>query len=149
MNWPPGSFTIVGMPHELHPVPTIVMVVDDEPNMLELERRILEPAGYQVLEASSGPAALARLEEGTPLDLLITDLNMPGLDGMDMVRLARVTRPELKVLFVTGHVDRLMETPRLWDGEAALEKPFTAASLLEAVSLLLYGTVKKPPNESS
>jgi FixJ family two-component response regulator len=76
-------------------------------------------------------------------------VNMPGLDGMAMVRQVRATRPQLKVLFVTGHVDRLMETPRLWVGEAFLEKPFTAASLLEAVSLLLFGTVTKPPRANS
>jgi FixJ family two-component response regulator len=68
---------------------------------------------------------------------------MPELGGVEMVRRIRVTRPDLKVLFVTGHVDLLMETPRLWVGEAFLEKPFTQASLCEAVWLLLYGTVKK------
>ena len=94
------------MSQELHAVATIVMVVDDEPSMVELERRILELAGYQVLQASSGPDALARLAEGIPLDLLIADLNMPGLDGMAMVRQIRATRPQLKVLFATGHVDR-------------------------------------------
>jgi CheY-like chemotaxis protein len=137
------------MSQELHAVATIVMVVDDEPSMVELERRILELAGYQVLQASSGPDALARLAEGIPLDLLIADLHMPGLDGMAMVRRVRATRPQLKVLFVTGHVDRLMEAPRLWVSEAFLEKPFTAAGLLEAVSLLLFGTVTKPPNANS
>jgi FixJ family two-component response regulator len=73
----------------------------------------------------------------------MADLDMPELGGVEMVRRIRVTRPDLKVLFVTGHVDLLMETPRLWVGEAFLEKPFTPASLCEAVSLLLYGTVKK------
>jgi two-component system cell cycle sensor histidine kinase/response regulator CckA len=137
------------MSQELRAVAKIVMVVDDEPSMVELERRILELSGYQVLQASSGPDALARLAEGIPLDLLIADVNMPGLDGMAMVRQVRATRPQVKVLFVTGHVDRLMETPRLWVGEAFLEKPFTAASLLEAVSLLLFGTVTKPPRANS
>jgi two-component system cell cycle sensor histidine kinase/response regulator CckA len=137
------------MSQALHAVAKIVMVVDDEPSMVELERRILELGGYQVLQESSGPDALARLAEGIPLDLLIADVNMPGLDGMAMVHQVRATRPQLKVLFVTGHVERLMETPREWLGEAVLEKPFTAASLLEAVSSLLFGTVTKPPEANS
>ena len=121
------------------------MVVDDEAPVLELECRILETAGYRVLRASHGLDALALLTEGTALDLLIADVNMPGLDGMELVSRIRATRPDLKVLFVTGHVDRLLETPRLWDREAFVAKPFSPGSLREAVSLLLYGTVKRPP----
>ena len=132
------------MPPMKNATPTVLLVVDDEEQVLELERRILETAGYQVMQASHGLEAIARLADGTPLDLLIADLNMPGLDGMEMVRRIRATRPNLKVLFVTGHVDRLMESPRQWDHEAFVEKPFTPGSLREAVSLLLYGTLKKP-----
>jgi CheY-like chemotaxis protein len=120
-------------------VPTVVMVVDDEPQVLDIERHILERAGYQVLLATSAHDAIARLTEGPPLDLLITDLDMPELGGDEMVSRIRAIRPDLKVLFVTGHADLLMETPRQWDGEAFLEKPFTEESLREAVSLLLSG----------
>jgi len=125
--------------------PTVLLVVDDEAPVLALECRILELAGYRVLQSSDGFDAIARLADGTPLDLLIADLNMPGIDGMEMVNRIRATRPDLKVLFVTGHVDRLIEAPRQWDLEAFVEKPFTPGSLREAVSLLLYGTLKKPP----
>jgi two-component system cell cycle sensor histidine kinase/response regulator CckA len=123
---------------------TVVLVVDDEAEVLELETRILEGAGYHVLQASNGFDAIARLADGASVDCLIADLNMPGLDGMEMVARIRVTRPELKVLFVSGHVDQLMTTPRMWDHEAFVEKPFTPEGLREAVSLLLYGTLKKP-----
>ena len=108
------------------------MVVDDEPQVLQLERVILEASGYTVLQASSALGAIAALAGGPPLDLLIADLNMPELHGEEMARRVRATRPNLKVLFVTGHVDRLMETPRMWDFEAFLEKPFTDESLREA-----------------
>jgi two-component system cell cycle sensor histidine kinase/response regulator CckA len=117
----------------------VLMLVDDEPQVLDVERHILEGAGYQVLHTTSALAAIARLAEGLPLDLLIADLDMPELGGDEMVRRIRVTRPDLKVLFVTGHADLLMETPRLWQGEAFLEKPFTEEGLREAVSLLLSG----------
>jgi CheY-like chemotaxis protein len=120
-------------------VPTVVMVVDDEPQVLDIERHILERAGYQVLLATSAHDAIARLTEGPPLDLLITDLDMPELGGDEMVSRIRAIRPDLKVLFVTGHADLLMETPRQWEGEAFLEKPFTEESLRDAVSLLLSG----------
>jgi two-component system cell cycle sensor histidine kinase/response regulator CckA len=118
-------------------VPTVLMVVDDEPQVLDVERHILEGAGYQVLHSTSALDAIARLAEGPPLDLLIADLDMPELGGDEMVRRIRATRPNLKVLFVTGHADLLMETPRRWEGEAFLEKPFTEEGLREAVSLLL------------
>jgi two-component system cell cycle sensor histidine kinase/response regulator CckA len=125
--------------------PTVLMVVDDDPNASALERAILEPAGYQVLRSSSGPEAIALLEAGTAIDLLIADLSMPDMDGAEMVRLIRTTRPDLKVLYVTGHIDTLMNARPLWEGEAFLEKPVTVDSLRQAVSLLLYGTVTKPP----
>jgi CheY-like chemotaxis protein len=125
------------MPPAEKAVPTVVMVVDDEPQVLDIERHILEGAGYQVLLATSALDAIATLADGPPLDLLITDLDMPELGGDEMVSRIRAIRPDLKVLFVTGHADLLMETPRRWEGEAFLEKPFTHESLREAVSLLL------------
>jgi CheY-like chemotaxis protein len=121
------------------------MVVDDEPNASELARAILEPAGYQVLRASSGPSAISQLEAGTAIDLLIADLSMPDMDGAEMVRRIRRMRPDLKVLYVTGFIDSLMNLRPLWEGEAFIEKPVTIAGLREAVAFLLYGTATKPP----
>jgi CheY-like chemotaxis protein len=76
----------------------VLMVVDDDVNARELERAILEPAGYQVLRASSGSQALALLEAGTAIDLLIADLSMPDMGGAEMVRQIRAMRADLKVL---------------------------------------------------
>lgn len=120
-----------------------ILVVDDEAPIRELARRILESDGYQVTEAASGLDAIALLGGGAPLDLLLADLAMPDLGGEEMVRRIRATRRDLPVLYVTGHIDQLMDDrPVLWEGEAFLEKPFTVAGLLEAVALLLYGTLK-------
>lgn len=123
--------------------PTTVLVVDDEAPIRQIERRTLEGCGYIVTEASSGMEAIELLSHGTPLDLLIADLDMPELTGDEMVRRIRTARPDLKVLYVTGHIDLLMDARPLWEGEAFLEKPFNPAGLREAVSLLLYGTLKE------
>jgi two-component system cell cycle sensor histidine kinase/response regulator CckA len=121
-----------------------VLVVDDEEPIRQVARAFLERDGYRVTEAGSGLEALALLAAGPLPDLLMTDLNMPELAGDEMVRRIRETTPNLPVLYVTGHVDRLMDNrPILRDGEAFLEKPFNAIGLREAVSLLLYGSVKK------
>jgi len=125
--------------------PPVVLVVDDEAPIREIERRLLQQAGYQVLEAPGAAEALALLHDGQSIDLLIADLDMPDVTGDEMVRRIRTERPDLKVLYVTGHIDRLMDARPLWDGEAFLDKPFSMNGLVEAVSLLLYGKVSSKP----
>jgi CheY-like chemotaxis protein len=121
-----------------------VLVVDDEAPVRQMERRILEKDGYQIVEAADGAEAIALIEKGQALDLLIADLDMPELAGEEMVRRIRATRPDLKVLYVTGNIDRLLDVRQtLWAGEAFLDKPFTVDGLREAVAMLLYGTLQK------
>jgi CheY-like chemotaxis protein len=117
-----------------------VLLVDDDAEIRTVARCVLEADGCYITEASSGFEAIELLSSGAPLDLLMADLDMPELGGVEMVRRLRATRPDLKVLFVSGRVDLLLETPRLWVGEAILEKPFTQAGLREAVSMILYDT---------
>ena len=120
----------------------LVLVVDDEAPIRDIQRRILEKDGYRVIEAPGGTEGFAMLQDGKSLDLLIADLDMPDIGGEEMVRRIRALRPDLKVLYVTGHIDRLLNVRQmLWEGEAFLDKPFTAKGLTEAVSLLLYGTL--------
>jgi CheY-like chemotaxis protein len=120
-----------------------VLVVDDEAPIRQIERRILTAGGYEVIEASAGEEAFEMLQDGRALDLLIADLDMPGIGGDEMVRRIRALRPDLKVLYVTAHIDRLLDVRKvLWEGEAFLDKPFSAQGLLEAVSLLLFGTLR-------
>jgi two-component system, cell cycle sensor histidine kinase and response regulator CckA len=123
----------------------LVLVVDDESPIRQMERRILEKGGYRTMEASGGEEAIAMLSAINP-DLLIADLDMPGLAGEEMVRRIHVVRPHLKVLYVTAHIDRLLDAQSIiWDGEAFLDKPFTAAGLIEAVTLLLTGSLSATP----
>lgn len=122
----------------------VILVADDEAPIRQMARRILERGGYTVMEAGNGAEAVTLMSDNRPLDLLMADLEMPELMGDEMAKQLRAMRPDLKVLFVTGQVNRLFEKqPVLWDGQAFLEKPFTANSLLQAVSLLLFGTTKR------
>jgi two-component system, cell cycle sensor histidine kinase and response regulator CckA len=123
----------------------IVLVVDDEGAVRGVARRILESDHYAVIEASSGDEAVELLSLGMPVDLLVTDLDMPGLTGEELARRFRAARPGLKVLYVSGVIDRLLDArPLLGDNEAFLTKPFSHAGLLQGVALLLYETLQKP-----
>jgi CheY-like chemotaxis protein len=126
--------------HELGHAPS-VLVVDDEMPIRRVARHFLEEAGCRVIEADCGEEAILALAEGQPVDLLLADLHMPGLRGDEMVRRIRISRPDLKVLYLTGRIDTLMDTRPLFESEAFLEKPFNGAGLREAVSLLLYETL--------
>ena len=121
----------------------VVLLVDDEAPVREVQRRALELEGYIVKEAGSGLEGIAAITPPAQIDLLVADLEMPGLGGAEMVRQIRMIRPDLPVLYVTGYIDRLMDARPLWEGEAFLEKPFSVAGFREAVSLLLHGTIRQ------
>ena len=119
----------------------VVLVVDDESPVREIQRRVLERGGYRVIEAPGAAEAFRLLDNGLP-DLLIADLDMPELSGEEMVRRIHATHRDLKVLYVTANIDRLLDVRSIvWEGEAFLDKPFTSKGLLEAVSMLLTGTL--------
>jgi CheY-like chemotaxis protein len=123
-----------------------VLVVDDEPGVRALERRILEGGGYDVVEAGDGAEALKIMHSTARIDFLIADLDMPVMRGEEMAVKIRALRPEMRVLYVTAHSELLFkERPELIDGEAFLDKPFTMRGLLEAVSLLKSGFINEPP----
>ncbi len=130
--------------NSIQTIPTrgIVLVVDDEKGIRQLARRILEGAGYGVVEAENGVEGLRIVEAGTPVDFLMADLDMPEMRGDEMAMQIRARRPDLKVLYVTAHIASLMDRRRvLSDDEAFVEKPFTAGALLEAVALLKTGSL--------
>src|SRR5688572_8060174 len=112
-----------------------ILLVEDEPALRAVARRVLEGAGYRVVEASDGEAALALLEGGTGgIDLLFTDVIMPGMTGPELA--ARVGRllPGLRVLFMTGYSeDAVAFHGKLAQGTACLQKPFGPDRLLRFV----------------
>jgi CheY-like chemotaxis protein len=117
-----------------------ILAVDDEPGVLALVRRCLDDERVTLFEASCGKDALAHFPKGPALDLLITDLRMPEMEGDELARKVRTLEPDLRVLYLTSHADRLFEAKtQLWAQEAYLDKPFTREGLREAVALLLFG----------
>jgi two-component system, cell cycle sensor histidine kinase and response regulator CckA len=125
------------------PTALTVLVVDDEAPVRAVERRVLEHLGYHVLEATDGTQLVDLLAGGARVDLLIADLDMPVVRGDEMARRIRRSRPDLPVLYVTGHTDWLMDGRTLGKGEAFLAKPFSPDGLQEAVESLLQGTARK------
>jgi PAS domain S-box-containing protein len=104
----------------------VVLVIDDEPTIRMLVAEILAESGYAVIEAPDGPAGLRVLESNARIDLLITDVGLPGgMNGRQVADAARVTRPDLKILFITGYAENaVIGQGRLDTGMHVLTKPF-------------------------
>lgn len=117
-----------------------VLVVEDEAAVRRVMSRILTGAGYVVLEAGSAAEAVALMEEHPDIDLLLTDVIMPQIDGKELADRLRAERPDLKVLFVSGYPqDEVSEEGRLASGLAFMSKPFTASALTTKVRAVLDG----------
>jgi signal transduction histidine kinase/ActR/RegA family two-component response regulator len=122
-----------------------ILVVDDDPDVRWITAEDLREIGYVVAEADSGRAALSYLERNDPCDLAVVDLAMPGLSGLDTVRLARRTRPNLKVLFSSGYADMSRFEGDIGN-EVLLRKPFGQDTLAEAVRTALQEVAKSEKN---
>jgi FixJ family two-component response regulator len=108
----------------------VVAIVDDDPRMLESLEDLIESGGYA---ARTFPSAGSLLEDGLmDLDLLITDIGMPGTDGFELRRLAEDARPDLPVFLITGRHE-LAERARARGARELFRKPFDAGALLAAI----------------
>ena len=116
-----------------------VLVIDDEATLRMLVTEVLEDLGYATLEAAEGPSGLALLESGRPVDLLITDIGLPGgMNGRQVADAARRVRPGLKVLFITGYAETtVVGNDRLEPDMQILTKPFTLDALANRIKGLL------------
>jgi len=116
-----------------------VLVVDDEPNVRTLVSEVLQEMGLKTLEAADGPNGLRILDSDTHLDLLISDIGLPGgMNGRQLADVAREKRPSLRVLFITGYAEKsvLHRSNALHDYEV-LTKPFNIAVLEDKVRRML------------
>jgi DNA-binding NtrC family response regulator len=116
----------------------IVLLVEDEQAVRSLARIVLERAGYTVVEAANPAEAELRWASIACVDLLLTDVVMPGGTGPDLYRLLSARQPHLRVLFMSGYADwDLFDRAAIARSAAFLEKPFLAASLLDRVRQVL------------
>jgi CheY-like chemotaxis protein len=122
--------------------PPLALVVDDEEPVRRFVERALQSGGYRTVGASDGPEALEVAAKTGHFDILVTDVMMPEMNGDELARRLRQNADRIKVLYLTGFSDKLFkEKVTLWEDEAFLDKPCTIKGLLEAVSLLLHGSV--------
>jgi two-component system cell cycle sensor histidine kinase/response regulator CckA len=116
-----------------------VLLVEDEESVRQLVRDTLESRGYRVLEAENGEVGLAAAAGHVgKIDLVITDVVMPGLGGRELVELLAKARPETKVLYLSGYTeDAIVSEGTMKSGTAFLQKPFTLQSLSRKVREVL------------
>ena len=116
-----------------------VLLVEDEPMVRSVAERALTRHGYTVVTADNGEDALEILARNEPVDLLISDVVMPGMDGPTMVREARATRPELKILFMSGYAEEQLRKSIDIENVNFLPKPFSVVELAEAARRTVMG----------
>ena len=145
------------MTHALDPQPDdrqlhrTVLVVDDEEVVRMLVARALVEAGYSVIEAAHGAAALVALESNSyDFDLVLCDLVMPGLNGRDLARWLAANRPDLPILLISGYPLPYLEAHGLYDpGLPLLRKPFLPSRLIEAVEEMLSPATARAPSATA
>jgi signal transduction histidine kinase len=130
-----------GRPCTLEGANATVLVVDDEPTVRMLVTDLLRELGYVIIEAADGAGGLEVLHSDARIDLLVTDVGLPGgMNGRQLADAARVQRPALKVLFITGFAETsLLSDGHLEPGMAILTKPFAVEALAQRVKGLVAG----------
>ena len=123
-----------------------VLVVDDEPAVRALVVETLHGLGDAALEAGDARAALGILRAGTRVDLLITDVGLPGgMNGRQLAEAARTARPGLAVLFITGYAEAAVgELGRLGDGMQVMTKPFALDDLAARITAMIGDRPVRP-----
>jgi CheY-like chemotaxis protein len=116
-----------------------VLIVDDEPTLRMLMSDVLNELGYTAIEASDAVAAIKVLQSNVRVDLLITDVGLPGgMNGRQVADAGRITRPQMKVLFVTGYAENAaVGNGHLAPGMQILTKPFAMEALASRIKAIL------------
>jgi len=135
---------------EVHPVPDsnaeapcamageTVVVVEDDPAVRMLVLNVLGELGYTAFEAEDAKSALPLLESAMRVDLLVTDVGLPGMNGRQLAEIARQQRPQLKVLFMTGYAEKAAERQGFLDaGMDLMAKPFSIDDLAQKIRQMI------------
>ncbi|MEI9994679.1 MAG: PAS domain S-box protein [Rhizomicrobium sp.] len=122
----------------------VVLVVEDEAVVRLLIVELLNDLGYLALEAHDGQSALRILQSAQRIDLLVSDIGLPGLNGRQLADAARETRPNLKVLFMTGYAEKAAGSAFLASGMEIVAKPFTMDVLATKIREMIESTPRPP-----
>ena len=116
-----------------------ILLVEDEPAVRKFVRSMLEKQGYTVIESVDTDDALRiAADDSVPIDLLLTDVIMPRLNGPELAERVTALRPAIKVLYMSGYTDRAVRLQdRLGGDSHFIQKPFTPAELVEKVGAVL------------
>jgi PAS domain S-box-containing protein len=121
-----------------------VLLVEDDPSVRLLVREVLEELGYKPIEAEEANAAIAVLQSDRSLQLMISDVGLPGMNGRQLADIARQHRPDLPILFITGYAENAaIRSGFLGTNMQMITKPFALDTLAEKVSTMLAG-VRQP-----
>ena len=116
-----------------------ILLVEDDDAVRELVEAVLSRQGYAVTAAANPKEGLEILAGPGLFDMLVTDVTMPGMGGREFATRCQEQRPDLRVLFMTGYVEALVEDGVLDPCLAVMQKPFSGLALLERVRAILDG----------
>jgi CheY-like chemotaxis protein len=147
VRWRPAS--AAPSPAKMSDPAETLLVVDDDPMMRDMETQILRLQGYTVLPAEGAAEALRLAREAAAIHLLVTDFQMPDVDGLELARRFRAVHPKTPVLMVSGSLPPLRDRTEDLDRVEFLAKPFAFNELLRKVRTLLDAVVPLPLRKPS
>lgn len=115
--------------------PKVVLVVEDDPVLATIYERALQKGGYEVLTAADGESALKLVESDAPIDLILSDVVMPGMGGRELVWRVRDIRPDIRIILASGYATEDSALQTLEDiGVGFISKPIELATLVQVVT---------------